>query len=564
MKIASLTKFKNPKITQIGITMEKLKILGFTQIMLFIFLSFTIPLTTGTKNKSIDCRVSSNSLFIDAPDLLLVNGGEDLATAADLSVLMHTEAQKILSRAYETEITQQDLITQVNALSRVKGGDNALSFPTIVYSGSDFDYLHGNPYDDNSHVIDPSSEPLVMIDLGAQYNGMCSDVTRTYFFENASEKMKLAYEVVVAVELAVIEAIKPGVKLGDLNDIFWETYNQSGFTMEGSYIYPYWGHGVKYHVHESPTLGYPAYENFTITLGDALAIEPSYYNLVEGWSVRVEDTILVTDNGNIILSDSLPRQLKDVIIPSALTREKIKISINDYEYHKMATIAISSQDFSDILSMEFYDGYNWHPLRKINESSYEVNYSIEMYYSSTLLGLLKITATNGQTSYISKELLLTPHGTTTNYSGIQIRASSDLYENTSYGGIYDLTTQEWEDNYKYSWIFSASEVDLIRIHFNNANFNPEDSFLLLDENNSVMEEFFVFQNTSTSMDAFWSPWIGGSKIIVALEALSGRGFHNYSFIIDQVETIILYPPEITSSLTTTRSSIDTSRIIGGV
>ncbi|MHA1995682.1 MAG: M24 family metallopeptidase [Candidatus Hodarchaeales archaeon] len=495
---------------------------------------------------------------------------ENLVIAANLSVLMHTEAKKLLTRSYYTEITQQEIIEQINAISRLEGGDNALSFPTLIYSGDDFQFLHGNPYDDIDHIIDPSVEPIVMIDLGAQFNGMCSDVTRTYFFENASEEMKQAYQVVIDAELAVIEAIKPGVRVGDLDDILYAVYNQSGFTMEGAYIYPRWGHGVRTHVHEMPVLGHPAYENYTIMVGEALAIEPSYFNLEDGWSVRVEDTILVTASGNVILSDSLPRQLTEVTILPGIDTSNVKIDLMNYLYHKTASITVSAEEYSEIQTMEFYDGYKWHSMNMINTTSFSTSYYIDKHYSSELLGLVKISLTNSEVRYFSRELHLIPQGKLTSYSTNDITAKSDDYDNTTYGGTYDLTTEEWAPSYKYSWIFSASDVDLIRIHFKNASFNQDDSFLLLDENDNLNKEYFVFHNTTVNQEAFWSPWISGSMVKLSLEPLSRYGFHKFSFTIDQVEIITLEVPSTSESIPSTSSSTMTSSktnafdILGGI
>ncbi len=538
--------------------MAKFKSITFKQVMIgfCLFISSIMIITSAHEN--LTAIPPTNPIFVDEIKLSLTSQIEDMTKASNLSVLMHMEAQKLLAKSYKSIITQQDIINQINTIARSEGGDNALSFPTLIYSGDDFQFLHGNPHDDIIHPIDPRSESLVMIDLGAKYNGMCSDVTRTYFFENASDKMKQAYQVVLDAESAVIEAIHPGVKIGDLNDILYDVYNQSGFTMDGAYIYPNWGHGIGDYVHEIPVLGHPYFENYTIMAGATLAIEPNYYNLNEGWSVRVEDTILVTYSGNIILSEALSKQLDDLTIHPNDTIPDINIDFVNYSYHKTANITAYSEETIGIQTMEFYDGYNWRRMDTTDSTSFTALYYIDENYASELLGLLKITYDDGKIDYHSEKLLLYPEGDIKTYTLGEITARSDNYENTSYGGTYDLMTDKWSPSNEYSWIFSASGADMIRIHFKDASFNPDDFFLLLDETNTVIKEFFVFDNTSSPMDSFWTPWVSGSEIKLCLEALSEFGFHEFSFTIDQVEAISLQIPITSKSTTNISSSVPTS------
>ncbi|MFW9981002.1 MAG: hypothetical protein ACFFE3_03670 [Candidatus Thorarchaeota archaeon] len=105
--------------------------------------------------------------YVDPPmdPLFLSVNPVDAAPASNITSKALVEAKHLLRTAYETPITQADVLRHLDTLMRAEGADGALSFPTLVMSGFELTTAHGDPLDDSTHIIDPATEPVVMIDM---------------------------------------------------------------------------------------------------------------------------------------------------------------------------------------------------------------------------------------------------------------------------------------------------------------------------------------------------------------------------------------------------------------
>ena len=73
-------------------------------------------------------------------------------------------------------------------------------------------------YDTNRDVCE--DETLLLMDLGAKFQGYCADITRTYPVNGKyTERQRQVYDVVLAANRAVAKAAKPGMTLRELDDI---------------------------------------------------------------------------------------------------------------------------------------------------------------------------------------------------------------------------------------------------------------------------------------------------------------------------------------------------------
>jgi Xaa-Pro aminopeptidase len=175
------------------------------------------------------------------------------------------------------------------------------AFPAIVAAGA-----HGA----QGHAIPGEREiatgELVVIDTGARVGGYCSDITRTFATGEVSPDLRRVYEVVLAAQLAGLAAVRAGAHgRRDVDAASRAVIEASGF---GEGFGHGTGHGVGLEVHEAPGLGR--------TRGNALAagmvctVEPGVY--LEGLAgVRIEDTVVVTDDGCDVLTRS-PKELQVV------------------------------------------------------------------------------------------------------------------------------------------------------------------------------------------------------------------------------------------------------------
>jgi Xaa-Pro aminopeptidase len=145
-------------------------------------------------------------------------------------------------------------------------------------------------------------EPLT-IDMGARYQGYCSDMTRTICLGEPDAKLREVYDVVLRAQLACEEGLREGVS-GEAADALARTsIEQAGY---GQYYVHGTGHGVGLEIHESPSLGRHKAEA-PLKAGAVVTIEPGIY--ISGWGgVRIEDMGVITPTGLNILTQS-PKEL---------------------------------------------------------------------------------------------------------------------------------------------------------------------------------------------------------------------------------------------------------------
>lgn len=178
-------------------------------------------------------------------------------------------------------------------------GAEALSFDTICVSGVRSTEPHGEPTD---KIIEEGD--FVTMDFGAVVNGYCGDMTRTVVMGKASAEQKKVYNIVLASQLAGLDAIKAGVACVDVDKASRDIITQAGY---GEYFVHGTGHGVGLLVHEAPTLNSKSeeilQENMPVT------VEPGIY-IPGKFGVRIEDLAIVTKFGIINTVNSS----KDLII----------------------------------------------------------------------------------------------------------------------------------------------------------------------------------------------------------------------------------------------------------
>jgi len=152
---------------------------------------------------------------------------------------------------------------------------------------------------------------MVLIDAGAKVGGYAADITRTYAIGRPSDREIEVHAAVETAHKAIIDLIKPGFGMKDYHfqsdEIMKKALKSLGLLNAPADYRKYFPHAVSHglgiDVHDS--LG--GFETFQP--GMVLTVEPGIYIPEEGIGVRIEDDILVTEEGNRNLSAALPTSL---------------------------------------------------------------------------------------------------------------------------------------------------------------------------------------------------------------------------------------------------------------
>lgn len=187
---------------------------------------------------------------------------------------------------------------------------STLAFSTIVASGKNATCLHYPSQNDTVKEND-----LILFDLGYNHEEYSADISRTFpvsgKFEGVQAKI---YEAVLNCNKAVIQMIKPGLTIKDLQEFATEYLRKqcinSGLMDINDDIRSYYYHNVSHHLgldtHDISIREKP------LQVGNVITVEPGLYFAKYGVGVRIEDDILVSEDGAVVLSKNIAKEMVDV------------------------------------------------------------------------------------------------------------------------------------------------------------------------------------------------------------------------------------------------------------
>ena len=137
----------------------------------------------------------------------------------------------------------------------------------------------------------------VVLDIGGRKDDYCSDMTRTVFLGEVSDRQREIYEIVKEANLRGIAAAKPGARMCDVDKAARDYITEKGF---GKYFTHRTGHSIGLEVHEAGDVS--AVNEAVIRPGQCFSVEPGIYIPEEGIGVRIEDLVLITEDGCEVLN----------------------------------------------------------------------------------------------------------------------------------------------------------------------------------------------------------------------------------------------------------------------
>ena len=246
------------------------------------------------------------------PELLrmrVVKTGGEIALirkAAEASIDAHLAAMKALKPGmWEYEIA---------ALMKYefeRRGCEWPAYPPIVGSGFFSTVLH---YDEDWNQMKDGA--VVVMDVAGAYSGYASDITRTLPVNgHFTPRQREIYEIVLGAQNAALAAAKPGMYMGrwgakGLYEIAYDYINTHGKDLHGQPLGQYFIHGLSHpiglNVHD------PFDYNRPLEPGMVITVEPGIYLPEEKIGIRIEDDILITQDGNELLTRRLPRTAEEI------------------------------------------------------------------------------------------------------------------------------------------------------------------------------------------------------------------------------------------------------------
>lgn len=233
-------------------------------------------------------------------ELALMRKAQHTTCNAILAMLRHAKPEmneRELEGAFDFSLKQQ--------------GVRDHAFTSIVAGGGRATTLH---YDNNDQTVHDGE--MVLIDLGSAEGNYCADISRTFPINGKfSDRQMQLYNTVLDAQRIVMANAKPGMTTQQLNQMVVDYYESRlddlGLRKDGKGVRDYYYHGV------SHSLGLDTHDicterERTLQPGMVITVEPGLYIEEEGIGIRIENDVLITEDGIIDLSAGIPRTVEEI------------------------------------------------------------------------------------------------------------------------------------------------------------------------------------------------------------------------------------------------------------
>ncbi|NBI07158.1 M24 family metallopeptidase [Senegalia massiliensis] len=196
-------------------------------------------------------------------------------------------------------LTEKELNAKVREIYKSHGIEEVSFDPITAYAKGAAD-----PH----HVTDDTKGKYgdcVILDIGGFYKNYASDMTRTVFLGEVSERQKEIYNIVLEANLRGIAAAKPGNRMCDVDLAARNYIEEKGY---GKYFTHRTGHSTGLEDHEFGDVS--SVNKDIIKPGQCFSVEPGIYLPEEGIGVRIEDLVITTEDGCEVLN----KFTKDIIV----------------------------------------------------------------------------------------------------------------------------------------------------------------------------------------------------------------------------------------------------------
>ncbi|MDD5108961.1 MAG: aminopeptidase P family protein [Candidatus Omnitrophica bacterium] len=190
-------------------------------------------------------------------------------------------------------IKEIEIVAEFERFIRYQGAGGP-AFDIIVASGPN----SSRPHHISGERKLKNNEP-VLIDLGVDYQGYKSDLTRVFFLGKINILVRKVYDIVLTAQELAIKRIRPGAEMAQIDRVARSYIAKKGYR---KYFTHNLGHGFGIEVHEDPRIS--GNETSALKPGMIFTVEPGIY-LPGKFGIRIEDMVLITRKGCEVLSGSI-------------------------------------------------------------------------------------------------------------------------------------------------------------------------------------------------------------------------------------------------------------------
>ncbi len=288
------------------------------------------------ENGQVDDAAADATLVEAASELRLVKDALEIAhmrEAVDATIAGFAEVVRNLPRATEHRRGERVIETTFDAHARLEG--NTVGYETIAAAGEHATTLHWIRNDGQVRTGE-----LVLLDAGVEVDSLyTADVTRTLPVDGTyTDVQRRIYTAVLDAADAAFAVAVPGARFRDIHAAAMEVIAErlaewgllpataeESLAPEGQFHRRWMVHGTSHHlgldVHDCAQARRDLYVDGVLEPGMVFTIEPGLYfksddltvpEEYRGIGIRIEDDVLITQDGNENLSAALPRRPEDI------------------------------------------------------------------------------------------------------------------------------------------------------------------------------------------------------------------------------------------------------------
>ena len=270
--------------------------------------NFSYKFLDEIKNKYFNINI--RNVFSIIAELRLVKSEEEISRirkAIDITI----QGVKELMKNSKAGIKEYELEAYFDFVCK-KNGVKDFAFKTIAAAGKNATVLH---YVANDSKLKEGD--LILFDLGAQYKYYNGDISRTFPINGKfTQRQKEVYNSVLYVNETIIKEMKSGVRFLELNalakNLIAEECIKLGLIKDKKDVDKYYYHSIGH------SLGLDTHDvelrnrDVTLEAGMVYTVEPGIYIEEEGIGIRIEDDILITEDGNEVLTKDMIKTIDEI------------------------------------------------------------------------------------------------------------------------------------------------------------------------------------------------------------------------------------------------------------